>query len=385
MPYGEIFVGTFKTIWRHKKLWLFGLLGLSLIALGNGMYMGIVLNWERHWFGLLGDTLQRPGGPGPDQMLSGVVWIFVGMGVMALASLLGYLINLVMRGATINEAAVAWQGERSETERGLRAGVARALHIFVIDLLWWLPGLIFIGGGYVLGIIVYTGAMGTIPNNISDKNMIAVMLLSTLGLIACIFALILVFGLLYGILGPLMYQSAVQGQRDLGTAIKEGWRLARAHLGPMFIFWLLTLALWLGLRLLVSLVTLPLVLPWMGSWLRSWLTFMEQVRRGAQPTMPPLGAVPWGWVFLSVLGSTIVTWLYMSFLQTFTLTMYAEVYRRLTGAPAPALVAGSPIAPGPSGGQPIVKVTEEPVMPGEELVVPTDESGTDIDEIAPYV
>ena len=193
MPYGEIFVGTFKTIWRHKKLWLFGLLGLSLIALGNGMYLGIMLNWERRWFGLLGEMSQMPGGPAPDQMMPGLIWVFVGLGILALAGLLGYLVNLVMRGATINEAAVAWRGEQSETGRGLRAGVARALHIFVIDLIWWLPGIIFIGGGYVIGIIVYTGAMGAIPNSISDKGMLTVMLLSTMGLLACIFGLILIF------------------------------------------------------------------------------------------------------------------------------------------------------------------------------------------------
>ena len=34
MPFGELFTGTFGQIWRHKRLWLFGLLGLALTSIG---------------------------------------------------------------------------------------------------------------------------------------------------------------------------------------------------------------------------------------------------------------------------------------------------------------------------------------------------------------
>ncbi|PKO22037.1 MAG: hypothetical protein CVU38_11560 [Chloroflexi bacterium HGW-Chloroflexi-1] len=378
MSYGEVFAGTFRTIWRHKRLWLFGLLGVLLVAIGNGVYMGSVFSWQGRWFRLMGETIDRPGGPDAlaGQMLRDMVWLWVGLGVLAVAALASYAVNLVMRGATIDEAAIAWRGGRSETGRGLRAGLARAIHLFVIDLLWWAPGVLFIGGGYVLGILVFTVGIGASGQSRGGEPVFA--LFGVLGLLCCPFLLIVIYALFNGIFAPLMYQSAVAGRRELGAAIKEGWRLARGHLGPMFIFWLLILGVSLVWGLLLSIVILPLNLPWLGS----WAGMMKDAMNGVSPSFTGFANLKSSAWVMAGAAQVLSTLLYASFIQTFNLTMYAEVYRRLTDTPSPdAFYSGAPVP-----AEPRLSGASGPALPSDlGLTVSDEPAPSATEEPNPYV
>ena len=81
-------------------------------------------------------------------MMSSMVWLWVGMGLWLIVGLLGSIVNLVIRGATMNEASIAWGGGRTEIGRGLSVGVGRGVYVFLIDLLWLLPGLLLLCGGF---------------------------------------------------------------------------------------------------------------------------------------------------------------------------------------------------------------------------------------------
>ena len=68
---------------------------------------------------------------------------------------------------------------------------------------------------------------------------------------------------------------------------------------------------------------------------------MGQAIRGVKPTLPlRFGAVSTAWLALAGVGYAVTQWLYGSLMQTFSLTMYAEVYRRLADTPE-----ASPIEP----------------------------------------
>jgi hypothetical protein len=367
MDYGQIFVGTFKTIWRHKRLWLFGLLGTLLAAIGSAIYLGVALNWQSNWFNMLNNAIQQPGRPGferfPGQFMSSLVGLVVGVAVMILAALLGYIVNLVMRSATISEAAIAWRGGQTETGRGLRVGAERAIYVFVLDLLWWVPIWIIVVAGYLAGIV---GMVGITSVTGESEGGAGAVMLTLCAWICGLLCLGLLIAVVYGVFAPLMYQSAVQGRRELGQAIREGWRLARANLGAMIIFWLLLIVLAIAVNLILQVITLPLTLPWLTSWLAIWARWMERAMSGLPPTLPRLNA---GQLALAGLGTGIASWLYSSFMQTFKLTMYAEVYRRLAGAAAPAVAALPPVPPAP---------------PDLGLTVP-EESPVPADENKPYV
>ena len=329
MPFGELFTGTFGQIWRHKRLWLFGLLGLALTSIGLLVYQVFQYRWQSGWLTTMGDLMKNPGMM-PERyvstMMSSMVWLWVGMGIWLVVGLLGYIVNLVMRGATMNEAAIAWGGGRTKTGRGISAGAGRAAYVFVLDLLWLLPGLLLACGGIgAFAAVIAAAAAASEGGN----DAAGAFILTIITALCCIFCLALLVGLLSTVFAPLMYQSAVAGRRGLGAAISEGWRMAKANLGAMIIFAILLWVLNIALGMLVSLLTFPFMLPWLSSWMQNFSGMMESASRGMPPAMPQFGNM--GWLFVATLVSALLTWLTASFMQSFRLTLYAGVYRHLGG------------------------------------------------------
>ncbi len=211
-------------------------------------------------------------------IMSSMVWLWVGMGIWMVVGLLGYIVNLVMRGATMNEAAIAWGGGRTQTRRGISVGAGRAAYVFVLDLLWLLPGLLLACGGVGAFAAVIAAAAAASDGGNDAAGAIILTIITAL---CCVFCLTLLVGLLSLVFAPLMYQSAVAGRRSLGAAIREGWRMAQANLGAMLIFAILLWVVNIALGMLVSLLTFPFMLPWISSWMQnlSWDDGVCQPRR----------------------------------------------------------------------------------------------------------
>jgi len=294
------------------------------------------------------------------------------MGLWLIVGLLGYLINLVMRGATMNEAAIAWGGGRTKMGRGFSVGVGRGVYVFLIDLLWLLPGLLLMCGGF--GAFATVIAAAAVSDGGSDAA--GAVILSIITALCCIFCLALLVGLLSMVFAPLMYQSAVAGRRGLGAAISEGWRMAKANLGAMIIFAILLWILNIALGMLVSLFTFPFMLPWMSSWMQNFSGMMESASRGVPPQMPQFGNM--GWLLVATLVSGILTWLTASFMQSFRLTLFAGVYRHLGGQSAPVepkpLPATDDAAPAPLLAAAPPEVEAGDAVPAEpaEITVPDE-------------
>jgi hypothetical protein len=395
MEYGVIFAGAWRTIWREKRLWLFGLLGLLLAAIGSAAYLAFSMNWQRDYFAMIG-RLTAGGRPEAfaGQMIGSMTWLWLGIGLLMLASLIGYLINLVMRAATIHEAALAWNGVRSDVGRGVQAGFARGIYVFLLDLLWFVPSIIIWGGGYLLAIIALIG-LGATSSNGSGAGTAVLGFCGILCGTGCLGLLVLLAQVIFA---PLMYQSAVQGRRGAGAAIAEGWQLARTHLGPMIIFWLLSLVVSFGLGLILQLITLPFLFPLFGSYIAFMTQITENAGRGNfMPTFPSLSGPL---VFMLAVAIGLGSWLTNSLKQTFDLTMYAAVYRRLTGGavtvsatpPAPTGPSLAPLPPlEPTAPAEATAVSEPaaspdvPAIPPGDLIVPDEETSPDEGDARPYV
>ena len=378
MPFGEIFTGTFSQIWRHNRLWLFGLLGLALTSIGLGIYQLFQFRWQNQLADMMGGVSGTPGVMPPrffSELMPALTWLGVGFGIWMLVSLLGYITNLVMRGATMNEAAVAWAGERVETGRGISAGAGRAVYVFLLDLLWLLPA-ILLGCGSLGALVATLAAVG---NANHDGSAAGAFMLTLLGALCCVFCLALFVSLLSAVFAPLMYQSAVAGRRGLGAAISEGWRLAQANLGAMIIFAVLLWVLAIVVMMAVSVLSLPFAIPWLSGYMRAVSGMMEDAARGIAPTMPSFRS---GWLLLATLVSGLLSWLATGFLQSFRLTLYAGVYRQLGGESVPidpgppAPVDESPPAPHLRVGEPAETTADARSSPDlPEIAVPDETPG----------
>lgn len=237
MPYGEIFSGTFRVLWREKRLVLLSLLGIVLTALSTGISTGGATGWYGNFIRIMSDPALLQSDAVPNELVSSMTLLFGGIGIAMIFRLIGYFINLAMRGGVISEAARAWRGGHVEVGRGARRGAHHALRLFGLDIVWILPAIILIGG--VIMLVVTPAVLGN--SSASDSTLSGLAGGGFLLGFCTIICLTFLYAILQAVFAPLMYQSAVQADRGLGHAIKEGWALARANLGSMFIFALIIL------------------------------------------------------------------------------------------------------------------------------------------------
>jgi hypothetical protein len=359
MPFGEIFTGAFQRIWQHKKLWLLAMLGLALTAAGMMISSLLTARWMGSYFAFITRMMRNPGlmpGRALGDFMSSMSWIWVLGALVGLLSLVGYIVNLVARSAIINEAAHAWRNDATDTGRGLRQGARRAVYVFLLDLMWLLPVLL-IGLGALIAFFALVAGTAAAARQNSAGGLVAT---SWVTFICCGACLGLLYYLVYVIFSPLMYQSVVAGRRDFGSAVSEGWSLARANLGTMIIFWLLLLLVSLVLSALRGVVDGIVSLPVMSSWFQAMTSMMQGFGQGVVPATRMLS----GPLFVLLgLASTVLWFLIATFTQALNLTLYAGAYQHLTGGDSvPA--EDAPLAPV----EPAVVTTAWP--PPEPLFVP---------------
>ena len=328
MQYGQIFGDSFRVMWREKKLWVFGLIGLALSSL-LGMVAGLAgMNFQRTVIALANREMGRGGPQIPEQMLGGLAGglgiFFVILSLVMVGSLVAYVINLAMRAGTIREAMRAWQGESVSVRRGSREGVSSMLGFFGIDLLWSVVPMVAVIGGYIVMFGTLFGVGAAVDAGGGSGDAIGFSMLGIILLAFCCFAIFgLIYAVFYSVLAPMMLQSLAQGHRSFGAALSEAWALGKAHAGPLVVFALMVWGVSLLLNILVQVVTTPFTSLFMGDWMSNIFQSME----GPVQTMPtPNYAI----LIPGMMLLTGVSYLITSFMQTFRLTLYTKVYAELT-------------------------------------------------------
>ena len=113
MPYGEIVTDSFRLLWRQKRLLLFSLLGFLIIMIGLAIYQYSTLGIMNGYLSMMGAIVSDPYGD-PSAAIENLgatgLGMLAGFGALGLLSLIGYVVNLFMRAATLQEAREAWSG-----------------------------------------------------------------------------------------------------------------------------------------------------------------------------------------------------------------------------------------------------------------------------------
>jgi hypothetical protein len=340
MDYGGIFTDTFRFLWKEKRLWAIAALGTLMYGLVSFLYMLGIAGWQGSWMNSLMEMGSRFDEEAFfDMMMNYLSGMLALMFVGGLFGLAGYVVNLITRAGFVAEAGKALRGESVDITRGLSRGLRKAPAFFVLDLIWRLPVFLLLFVGAVLLFLMLGGLFVELAaEGLGDGALIGGMI----GLIFTLTGVGLCVGLLYalfrGIFAPLMYQASAQDDRPIGQAISEGWRLARANLGPMVVFLLMIWAIQLGLNVLVRLVALPFSFMFMTPW-ENMITSLEQ----GFLTGPSAG--DWFLMFIAALGSSVMTWLWLGVSQSVYLAFYARVYRALKEAPTTESVTPAPTTP----------------------------------------
>lgn len=342
MPYGSILRRALDITWRHKILWVFGVIlavfgGASGAGGGGGggqsgaQFSGDSARWEEFGRALPFGT-------------RGIEWeaiipIIVGAGLLALLLGLIFLIVSVIARYTSYGALIAGVDEVERTgdtrfNSALRAGWSRFVQVFIIDLLLGIAGfiialpiivVILVGLGLVIGPAIAIGASG------GEGAVVAGILwgvLTFLIWLVVIIALAAVVGAAFSILREYAMRFSVLEGRGIFESIGDAFRLAIARLGPTLLIWLILA----GIGLLVGLVLIPVVLVGAGvaaalfallyALFESWL-------------LPAVLAVP----VVLVLGALVT--LGSGIYQTFISAVWTLTFRELREQEAPMVTGPS--------------------------------------------
>ena len=86
----------------------------------------------------------------------------------------------------MNEAVIAWGGGRTKTGRGISAGAGRAAYVFVLDLLWLLPGLLLMAA---VSAHLRQSSPHTRPRMAAMRRLVVPFALTLITVLCCIFCL----------------------------------------------------------------------------------------------------------------------------------------------------------------------------------------------------
>ena len=331
MHYERIIKRAFQVTWRHKALWIFGIVAALFGGMrggsGNGQGVQYALN--------SGDM---------GQLQSFAPWLSRGdwqrlvpmvLGLLALMAIVGVImliVNIIVRYTSLG-ALIGMVGEieeKGETrfKSGLQTGWNRLLRLFAINLIIGLAtGVIVIVLLLLLGVVAAAGAIPAALMISAGRT------LRVLGIIVAIVAGLIVLLLMFLVFAALSalvtlvhefsFRACVLERLGVFAALSAGIELVRGRLREGILFWLLLL----GIDIALSLAAVPLVLLGLGGALVSGLVafgLTESVGVGFLVGLPI--------VVVIVLASIFVGGLYL----TFRSAAWTLAFRDLRGTAEPA-------------------------------------------------
>jgi len=322
MEYGDVLSRSWKTIWKHKVLWVFGILAGCVGGNGGSSSGGGGNTGYQVSGGDLPPEMQRFV-EGMNQTISTTPWwvyLLIGLGFLVLMALFIFL-GLTGRIALVHGTRLSDEGaERLSFSELFSAAMPYFWRVFGLNLL--------VGLAIALLMII-----AIVP--------IVFMVVGTLGVgLLCLFPIICLLVLVAwgaGIVLQIANVALVVDDLGVMAALERGWRTVREHLGPVIV---MALILGIGGWVVSLLVSLPVILVVLPAGLG--VVFGELA--GARNILV---------TGLATAGICLVVYLPVLILAQGILTAYVQAawtftFRRLR-SPAAAGTPGPEIAPSTTG------------------------------------
>ncbi len=246
MDYGKLLRRAVEITWRHKALWLFGFLfALFTGAGGGGGGQGL-----QYRIGL--SELARPEWAWGLALLVILVVFVVVVAAVVLSN--------ISVGALIGMVREVEETDHTTVRSGWRTGRSHLWSLIGIDLVTVIPAVI-------VALTLLTLALAPLLLLIPERGALAEReALSVLGIVLTVLlvlgavALIIIGGTVLSVVREFAYRQCVLEGRGVGSSIREGYRMVRAHLRSVGLMWLLLL----GIDLAVGVIVWPLAVVGFG-------------------------------------------------------------------------------------------------------------------------
>ena len=248
MDHIEVLKRAFKITWRHRALWLFGI----LLALTGGGGRGFRFNFPGGGGG--GEGLPTPGdlGAGPEIAPALITAIVVALVLFIIVLIVGFtMVRYVARTALIGMVKEIEDTGTTSVKSGFRTGWSRsAFRLFLIDLVIGIPMTIA-----VLLLLAFAASplLLLFVDNIAAR-VIGVMV--TVGLVIMVIILLVAAGVVISVLTLFFHRQCVLGEKGVIDSIRDGYWMVRRNLSKAGVMWLLMLGVGIGWGILLIPVTL---------------------------------------------------------------------------------------------------------------------------------
>jgi hypothetical protein len=279
MSYIQIIKESAQIFWKHKSLWVFGIIAALV---GQGDYNFSVNYQESFQIDSVSDL------PTPLRSLFAVIFenplpfLFALIGFSLFIGFLQYLVALFANGAMIGMVGEADRIGSTSFTSGLRIGGNRILPLFVIYLLLAIPFLVLVILGLLLLIPIFLEFLpllsayssGDLPSPDQLEQVfraIEPMLNSSLFLCCGAFCIFVLAIWVTGIWATLAARSCVIENLGVLASLKRGGRIGISNLGYTLLNWLILIIFRIVFVFFAGLPALTLWIPtaqaiWHGNW-----------------------------------------------------------------------------------------------------------------------
>ncbi len=262
MDYGEILSRAWKIIWKHKVLWIFGILA-SCSGGGNNRFN---LNQSNG-----GQPGNMPGQlpPGVEQWFRSVnesQWItiaVIAVVLICLVSLISAFLVTMGKIGLIHGASQADQDENVHlTLGGLFSDSLRYFwRVFLLNLIVTVITLVIVLVFAVIGFAIFGGMAGLNANG--DSNSLAAgMGVGIMLFVLCLCCIFVPISIVVNVILEMAYLAIITEDLSIGAGLSRGWEVLKANLGHVVLLWLI-LGLGIGFigGLIISVPFLLVVAP----------------------------------------------------------------------------------------------------------------------------
>ena len=248
--------------WKHKALWLFGI--LAVLGGGGG---GGGSNYSSFGNSSQGNVQRQAERLGQDINWEAMIGILIAVAVVLLfIGLVLFVLRLIAEGAMIGMARDIARGSTPTVSDGFSVGWRYAFKVFVIDFLLGLPlvvGILAIAGIAIVVIVGMAGAAGAGSAGGQSSGIAAVMG-SLCGVFIAIGVGVLILvptAIVTSVLMELARRQAVLFDTAIIDSIREAWGIFRGRFKDIALWWLTMLVVGIAVGVVMGVLALILIVP----------------------------------------------------------------------------------------------------------------------------
>jgi hypothetical protein len=253
MNYGAVLAKSFETFWKHKSLWVFGIL---LGLFGQAEY-SFSVNFRQSGYTTRSDPTQAlQDFPGRELLLNfldnPLPYLLALLAINVVFALIGLFVRWLGHGAMISMVDEVDRTGATSVGSGLRAGAPRAVSLSLLSLLVNLPTIIVsvIASAWGLWVLLQFAGLfkalltGVEPSNYELDELVSNMIPNIMISLVCMLPLLClgsIAGWLLGVYNQLCARAMLLENLSLTASLQRGWQAVKTEFG----FILLTgLILW---------------------------------------------------------------------------------------------------------------------------------------------